>query len=122
MKSPGMLTAAKPLRERDPDLLKEYLHAKHVYKEVLTAEERKTAKVPVQKRLCLEDATIESAQDVLAGSPGGVLLYQDELSGFFGSMDKYWQQRRCERSSMINSVRIGRLPQALIERPQAFLV
>ena len=44
---------------------------------------------PVQKRLCLEDTTIEAAQEVLAGSPTGVLLHQDELSGWFGSMDKY---------------------------------
>ena len=26
---------------------------------------------------------------MLIGSPNGVLLYQDELSGFFGAMDKY---------------------------------
>ena len=30
-----------------------------------------------------------AAQVVLIGSPNGVLLYQDELSGFFGSMAKY---------------------------------
>jgi Protein of unknown function (DUF3987) len=37
----------------------------------------------------LEDTTIEAAQEVLMGSSSGVLLYQDELSGFFGAMDKY---------------------------------
>ena len=43
----------------------------------------------MQKRLRLEDTTIEAAQEALAGSPNGVLLVQDELSGFFGAMDKY---------------------------------
>jgi hypothetical protein len=69
-------------------LLKAYLHQKHVYDQ-LEKKEKKAATPPLQKRLCLEDVTIESTQDVLAGSPAGVLLYQDELSAFFGSMDKY---------------------------------
>ena len=55
----------------------------------LDKEERKYAKKPVQKRLRLEDTTIEGAQEALANSPTGVLMVQDELSGFFGSMDKY---------------------------------
>jgi hypothetical protein len=88
MKSPAMLAAAKWIRERDRDMLKDYLHKKYLYEE-MTAEQRKTATEPKQKRLCLEDTTIEGAQEVLANSPGGVLLYQDELSGFFGAMDKY---------------------------------
>ena len=88
MKSPGMLEAAKPIRERGRDLLNDYLRKKHIYNQ-MEKKERKGTQVPVQKRLCLEDVTIESTQDVLAGSPSGVLLYQDELSGFFGGMDKY---------------------------------
>ena len=55
----------------------------------LEKDEKKSAVKPVQVRLCLEDTTIEAAQEVLVGSPNGVLLFQDELSGFFGSMDKY---------------------------------
>ena len=37
----------------------------------------------------MQDTTIEAAQEILKDSPDGVLLYQDELSGWFGSMDKY---------------------------------
>jgi hypothetical protein len=87
-KSPAMAAAAKPLRRRDAELLRQYHHDLKLYKE-LTPDERKATEQPPQKRLCLEDTTIEAAQEVLAGSPGGVLLFQDELSGFFGSMDKY---------------------------------
>ncbi len=90
MKSPSMLEPAKPIKERDRELLNTYLHAKAVYDE-MDKEERRANGItkPVQKRLCLEDVTIESAQDILGSSPSGVLLYQDELSGFFGAMDKY---------------------------------
>ena len=87
-KSPTMSTAAGPLRKQDHDLVNGYLYELKVYKE-LPAEERKDKEPPKQQRLCLEDTTIEAAQEVLEGSPGGVLLYVDELSGFFGSMDKY---------------------------------
>jgi hypothetical protein len=55
----------------------------------LSPDDRKSVEPPLQKRLCLEDTTIEAAQEVLVGSASGVLLYQDELSGFFGAMDKY---------------------------------
>ena len=41
----------------------------------------------------LQDTTIEAAQDILKDSPNGVLCFQDELSGWFGSMDKYSNAR-----------------------------
>jgi hypothetical protein len=49
--------------------------------EQLEPAERKLKQKPAQKRLQMEDTTIEAAQEVLAGSPDGVLLVQDELSG-----------------------------------------
>jgi Protein of unknown function (DUF3987)/Bifunctional DNA primase/polymerase, N-terminal len=87
-KTPSMTAAAKALREQDRDLLRGYLYELKTYKD-LPADERKDKEEPQQTRLCLEDTTIEAAQEVLEGSPNGVLLYQDELSGFFGAMDKY---------------------------------
>ena len=36
-----------------------------------------------------QDVTIEATQDILQDSPAGILYYSDELSGWFGSMDKY---------------------------------
>jgi Protein of unknown function (DUF3987)/Primase C terminal 2 (PriCT-2) len=87
-KTPAMMAAAKALRKRDHELLRQYQSELKRYQEMETTE-RKDCEPPLQKRLCLEDTTIEAAQEVLVGSPNGVLLYQDELSGFFGSMDKY---------------------------------
>ena len=43
------------------------------------------------------DTTIEAAQEILKDSPSGVLCYQDELSGFFGSMDKYSGARGAQK-------------------------
>src|SRR5262249_21557659 len=87
-KSPILRQAARPLVRLDTKLFKTHLEelAKH---EALPAEERKKTTQPGQSRLRIEDATIEGAQEVLRHSPDGVLCLQDELSGWFGSMDKY---------------------------------
>jgi hypothetical protein len=87
-KTPIILRATKPLKRLDAELWRSYVSAMEYY-ENLSKEERKTAERPKQQRLRLEDSTIEGAQEVLKDSPGGVLNIQDELSGWFGAMDKY---------------------------------
>jgi hypothetical protein len=91
-KSPIISAVIRPLVRLDANLLRDFLFELERW-EQLDKDERKKASKPVQKRLRLEDTTIEAAQDVLAGSPDGLLLVQDELSGFFGAMDKYGGQR-----------------------------
>ena len=87
-KSPIISLVIKPIARLDAQLLRTFLSEMQIY-EQLDKDERKGTAKPVQRRLRLEDTTIEGAQEVLAGSPNGVLMVQDELSGFFGSMDKY---------------------------------
>jgi hypothetical protein len=87
-KTPIILRAAKPLKRIDAEMWREYLAAKEVF-ESLSNEERRNAERPKQRRLRIEDTTIEAAQEVLKHSPDGVLCLQDELSGWFGAMDKY---------------------------------
>jgi Protein of unknown function (DUF3987) len=87
-KTPIIRAAAKPLIRLDGILFRKFLADMEEYKQ-LEPEERKAEPKPVQRRHRLEDATVESAQEVLAGSPDGVLMLQDELSSFFGAMDKY---------------------------------
>jgi hypothetical protein len=87
-KSPIMLRVAKPLKRLDTELWRKYLADKDYYDQ-LSAEEKKKTGPPKQRRLRLEDSTIEAAQEVLKDSPDGVLCIQDELSGWFGAMDKY---------------------------------
>jgi hypothetical protein len=44
---------------------------------------------PVWKQLYVDDSTIESVSDALAGNPRGVLWNRDELAGLILDMDKY---------------------------------
>ncbi|MGY8639189.1 DUF3987 domain-containing protein [Bradyrhizobium sp. 14AA] len=87
-KSPIMATAARPLRKIDADQARDYADQRAVY-DKLPKEEKLNTNPPKQVRSILQDTTIEAAQDILKDSPDGLLCYQDELSGWFGAMDKY---------------------------------
>jgi hypothetical protein len=88
MKTPSINQAAWPLKRIDKRLFQQYLADLAAY-DALPPEERKTTEPPKQKRVRIEDTTIEAAQEVLKDSPDGVLCLQDELSGWFGMMDRY---------------------------------
>ncbi len=87
-KSPILSQVVRPLARLDARLFREYCQHTAAYN-ALSKEEQKTANPPRQKRLRIEDTTIEAAQEVLKDSPEGVLCLQDELTGWFGAMDKY---------------------------------
>ena len=88
MKSPIMSAAVRPLRRIDADMARRNSDERSKY-DKLSAEERKQTNPPKQTRVILQDTTIEAAQEIIKDSPDGMLCYQDELSGWFGSMDKY---------------------------------
>jgi hypothetical protein len=44
---------------------------------------------PSEPRLRVEDITMEACQEVARHSPDGILVLQDELSGWFGGIEKY---------------------------------
>jgi hypothetical protein len=88
MKSPILLKASWPIKRIDRYLYDRYAAEKAEY-DALSKEEKKLAEPPQQTRIRIEDTTIEAAQEVLRDSPDGVLCLQDELSGFFGMMDRY---------------------------------
>jgi hypothetical protein len=87
-KSPILSAAARPLKRLDGNLMRTYMEKTRAY-DALPAAERKQAERPRQERRVISDATVEAAQEVLRDSPRGVLSLQDELSGWFGQMDKY---------------------------------
>ena len=87
-KSPIISAAAAPLRGIDRELYGRYRTAKQAYDGLDKAAKALTTP-PRRERLALEDTTIEAAGEVLKDSSNGVLLFQDELSGWFGGMDKY---------------------------------
>jgi hypothetical protein len=87
-KSPIFKAAMRPLRRLDSNLMSDYLAKLRDY-EALPNDQRKAAPKPKQKRLLISDATVEAAQEVMKDSPDGILSEQDELSGWFGAMDKF---------------------------------
>ena len=91
-KSPILSAAARPLIKIDNELFREYARSCAKY-DALPKGEKAAGDKPRQVRARIEDTTIEAVQEVLKDSPDGVLLMQDELSGWFGSMDKYSGQR-----------------------------
>lgn len=55
-------------------------------------------KGPVNKRLVINDATIEAVINILARNPHGLLCFRDELSGWLGSMNQYKSNNGGDRS------------------------
>lgn len=87
-KSPTIKRATSPLSKLDKKMMADWVEKVSRF-DALKNEDKKGKQRPKQTRLRLEDTTVEAAQQVLEGSPWGILMLQDELSGFFGAMDKY---------------------------------
>ncbi|WP_158556128.1 DUF3987 domain-containing protein [Ensifer sp. M14] len=87
-KSPIISAATRPLRAIDDDMVRKYLDEKRAY-DALDKAGKSDKSAPRQIRVRIEDVTVEAAQEVLRDSRNGVLLIRDELSGWFGSMEKY---------------------------------
>ncbi|MDX0312060.1 DUF3987 domain-containing protein [Sinorhizobium meliloti] len=87
-KSPIISAATRPLRAIDDDMVRSYLDEKRAY-DALDKAGKSEKPTPKQMRARIEDVTVEAAQEILRDSRNGVLLIRDELSGWFGSMEKY---------------------------------
>ncbi len=86
-KSPILATATGPLTRMDAAAARE--SKRRIAEWNALPKEVRVGPAPLQRRLRIEDTTVEAAQVILEGSPDGVLCLQDELSGFFGAMDRY---------------------------------
>jgi hypothetical protein len=87
-KSPILSAATAPLCRIDAEMFHDWQARMRAY-DALPKEEKAVTEKPKEKRLRISDTTPEATQQVLEASPDGVLCLQDELSGFFGSMDRY---------------------------------
>jgi hypothetical protein len=87
-KTPSITAAVHPIGKINQELTKANAEEMAKYNK-LSAKEKKLEPPPVQRELLIHNATIEAAQMVFKDSPDGLLCYYDELSGFFGAMDKY---------------------------------
>lgn len=87
-KSPIMSAAVAPVAKLDGAMMRDWGRA-HADWSSLSKEDRTATPEPMQKRLRLNDTTIEAAQEVFRGTTDGLLIHSDELSGWFGAMEKY---------------------------------
>lgn len=88
MKSPIIRETTRALVRIDTELAKKYARARIAYEE-MNKDQKAAAVEPVPERLRIEDATPESVQGILQHNTDGVLLIRDELSAWFGGMEKY---------------------------------
>jgi hypothetical protein len=101
-KSPSLKRAISRLKKINKDLCEDNEKKLGAYQQQLEAwkEEKKAAKrneepvpqppeQPTLERLIVEDVTIEALSEILKHNSRGVLCVQDELTGWFGSMDAY---------------------------------
>jgi Protein of unknown function (DUF3987)/Primase C terminal 2 (PriCT-2) len=92
MKTPSMAAAVRPLRKIDAAMARKYAENRAIY-DKLDKEAKAQTNPPRQVRLMMQDTTIEAAQEILKDSPDGLLCFQDEMTGFFGAIDKYSNAR-----------------------------
>ena len=100
-KSPAIRRATKRLRKIDHDLAEDNARAAAEHAEQMEQfkDAKKEAKKnggsitapqkPMMHRMIVEDITVEALSEVLKDNSRGVMCIQDELSGWFGSMDAY---------------------------------
>lgn len=83
-KSPIIKAAANVVGSMDAAMLRSYNAEHQRWKDM-----GEQGPPPVPTRLRIEDITMEAAQEVCRWSPDGILCAQDELSGWFGGIEKY---------------------------------
>lgn len=130
-KSPGLDAALRPLRELQQQLFQQHKAATDLYRKQL--EERKSAAKakacsdvpirPVQKRLLVNDTTIEALAFILEDNPRGVGVVRDELSGWLASFNQYKSGRGADEAQWLELYRGGYLTvdRKTGERPTTFV-
>lgn len=86
-KSPIMRAATGKIKALDADML--YAGNKSLADWQEGGGAKSGQPQPQCPRLRVEDITMEAAQEVCRHSPDGILCLQDELSGWFGGIEKY---------------------------------
>jgi hypothetical protein len=87
-KTPIINEVKRPFALINREMVRANIEAKQQH-DALPKEERQQTPPPKQPCILVEDTTIEAMQEVFRDSHDGVLVLRDELSGWFGSMDKY---------------------------------
>jgi hypothetical protein len=92
LKSPIIYDAMRPVVRIENKLAEDYAAERRAF-ELLSKADQQLREEPTPKRLKLGDTTAEAVQDILKTNPEGLLLECDELSSFFGNMERYSNSR-----------------------------
>ena len=107
-KTPAIRLAMAPLSDLNFSMVQDYLKQRMEY-DLQTAQHKANEKrriqaeakgegapekseapeAPRQERIIINDATIEKLSDLLSHNPRGMLYLNDEMAGWFASMDQY---------------------------------
>ena len=117
-----LTAAAAQLRKEDRWRFRGYAGEKARW-DALPKAEQKTTPEPKVARLVINDTSPEAAQEIFKTSTEGVLGLYDELSGWFGSMERYGQTGRgmADRSFWLQSYNGGPYIYDRIGRGTAYL-
>jgi len=123
-KSPGISKAMRPLFKIDQQWREETARALSEWQSDCDAlgKGEEPPPRPAEKRLILNDATVEKMGDILSKSePRGILSYQDELTGWLSSMDAYKNGAGKDRAAWLEAFNGG--PKAIdrIQRGSTFV-
>lgn len=91
-KSPPMSAIMAPIEKLQAGKAREHEAAMARWLDACASakkEKRSEPPAPVLPRLLVHDTTTEALALILHTTPSGMLMVQDELSGFFGAMDAY---------------------------------
>jgi hypothetical protein len=95
-KSPTAKVALNPLTEKNKELAMSYKKAYQDYEKSLndwkTAKKDEKGEMPLeptQKRLIIQDSTIDGMIKAHSENPDGLLCFVDELNGYFKRMNKF---------------------------------
>lgn len=87
LKSPVMRAAGSHIARLDSARVREYSDANQKWMQDKADGVKETPPKPAE-RLRINDATVEAAQEILKNTPRGILCIQDELAGWFASMER----------------------------------
>lgn len=119
-KSPVIKSATTPLTRLEA---KEGARWRQLKAEWDKGDKETRGDAPVPRRHTLNDTTIEAAGQVLASNTQGLLLLRDELTGWFGAMDKYASGRgaAADRAFWLQAWNGGSHQIDRVSRPSIFI-
>ena len=123
MKSPALKETVGPLSRINSEMALANAAAMAEWHSLPPAVKKVTPQPP-QPQVMTMNATPEAVQEILKDSPWGILLFRDELAGFFGSLDQYSGSKgaaSADRPFWLESYGGGPYSVNRVSRPNAYI-